>query len=169
MASDLATDATTCTHIHLYISICVEFCFNSNRPIIPSDCADVVFGYHIIEHFMALFVGTFLLTELLLDLLKASPSARIVNTSASASNLGKINFDDINMKQDYTPGQAFAQSKLAVDLYTLKLAERLKGNLGLNPCICSATCTNQTLNNLNIFLEPLIACCKYGIGQIQIE
>ncbi|XP_046544309.1 retinol dehydrogenase 13-like [Haliotis rubra] len=79
---------------------------------------DVQFGVN--------YLGTFLLTELLLDLLKASDAGRIVNTSASASNLGEINFDDINMTEDYSPGQAYAQSKLAVNLYTLHLARRLK-------------------------------------------
>ncbi|XP_067682887.1 retinol dehydrogenase 14-like [Haliotis asinina] len=85
---------------------------------LTEDKFDVQFGVN--------YLGTFLLTELLLDLLKVTGSSRIVNTSASASNLGEINFDDINMTEDYSPGQAYAQSKLAVNLYTLHLAHRLK-------------------------------------------
>lgn len=72
------------------------------------------------------YLGMFLLTELLLDKLKASAPSRIVNTTAAAANLGQINFDNINLKGEYTPGKACAQSKFAVLLYTLHLADRLK-------------------------------------------
>ena len=73
------------------------------------------------------FSGTFLLTELLLDKLKASAPSRIINTAAAAANLGSIDFDNINLKGHYTPGKGFSQSKFAVVLYTLYLAEKLKG------------------------------------------
>ncbi|XP_076463703.1 retinol dehydrogenase 12-like [Babylonia areolata] len=72
------------------------------------------------------YLGTFLLTELLLDKLKSSAPSRIINTTASAANLGEIRFDNINLKGDYTPGKAYAQSKFAVLLYSQHLAERLK-------------------------------------------
>ncbi|XP_025105636.1 retinol dehydrogenase 12-like [Pomacea canaliculata] len=72
------------------------------------------------------YLGTFLLTELLLDKLRASAPSRIINTSAAAANLGEINFDNISLTGQYSPGTAFAQSKYAVLLYTLHLSERLK-------------------------------------------
>ena len=71
--------------------------------------------------------GTFLLTELLLDKLKSSCPSRIVNTAAAAAGLGTINFTNINLASEYTPGKAFAQSKMAILIYTLYLAEKLKG------------------------------------------
>ena len=77
--------------------------------------------------FHVLLSGTFLLTELLLDKLKASAPSRIITTIAAAANLGEIDFDNINLRGGYSPGKAFAQSKFAIVLYSLHLAQRLKG------------------------------------------
>lgn len=77
----------------------------------------------------AFLSGHFLLTELLLDLLKESETSRIIHTTASAQNLGNIDFDDINSeKKEYSLGDMYAQSKVAVVLHALQLADRLKGN-----------------------------------------
>jgi NAD(P)-dependent dehydrogenase (short-subunit alcohol dehydrogenase family) len=67
------------------------------------------------------------LTLLLLDKLKASPSARIINVSSEIHRVGKIDFDDLNLDKDYTPFKSYAQSKLANVLFTRELAKRLKG------------------------------------------
>ena len=73
-------------------------------------------------------LGHFLLTNLLLDRLKAAPAARIVNVSALAyAGVQCINFDDINSEQSYTPWDAYCQSKLANVLFTRSLARRLEG------------------------------------------
>ena len=81
--------------------------------------------------------GHFLLTELLLETLKQSEPSRIINTTASAQNLGDINFDDVNRESNYVAGEAYAQSKLAVVLHTLQLAQRLKGLINLTTCTIS--------------------------------
>lgn len=72
-------------------------------------------------------LGHFLLTTLLLDKLKKSAPSRIINVSSIAHKRGKINFDDLNSKDSYEPGEAYDQSKLANILFTIELAERLKG------------------------------------------
>ncbi|SFW81748.1 SDR family NAD(P)-dependent oxidoreductase [Chitinophaga sancti] len=56
-----------------------------------------------------------LLTTLLLDVLKKSPSARVVTvSSASHAMSGKPFLDDIELKQNYTMSRAYALSKLYV-------------------------------------------------------
>lgn len=79
------------------------------------------------------YIGHFLLTELLLDTLKASAPARIVNVSSVAHAgmqgiYGEIVFDDLNFdKRGYHAGEAYANSKLAMVLHALDLARRLEG------------------------------------------
>ncbi|XP_077084683.1 retinol dehydrogenase 11 [Siphateles boraxobius] len=72
-------------------------------------------------------LGHFLLTNLLLDLLKKSTPSRVVNVSSLAHEKGKIYFDDINLEKDYDPQISYRQSKLANVLFTRELAVRLKG------------------------------------------
>lgn len=69
----------------------------------------------------------FLLTNLLLDTLKASASARIINVASTAHRGAKINFDDLQGGHHYNGMQAYSQSKLANILFTYELARRLEG------------------------------------------
>jgi NAD(P)-dependent dehydrogenase (short-subunit alcohol dehydrogenase family) len=70
----------------------------------------------------------FLLTRELLDLLKTSAPARIVNVSSSAHQGGKINFDDVMAERGYASFRAYSQSKLANVMFTYALARRLEGS-----------------------------------------
>jgi retinol dehydrogenase-12 len=69
----------------------------------------------------------FLLTNLLLDLLKKADSARIVNVSSDSHYNGKIDFESFTKNKGYFILSAYGQSKLANVLFTAELAERLKG------------------------------------------
>uniref|UniRef100_A0A3Q2EE71 Retinol dehydrogenase 12, like n=1 Tax=Cyprinodon variegatus TaxID=28743 RepID=A0A3Q2EE71_CYPVA len=71
--------------------------------------------------------GHFLLTYLLLDLIKRSAPARIINVSSMAHSWGSINLEDINSEKSYNKNKAYAQSKLANVLFTRSLAKRLEG------------------------------------------
>lgn len=73
-------------------------------------------------------LGHFLLTNLLLDKLKASAPSRIINLSSLAHVAGHIDFDDLNWeKRKYDTKAAYCQSKLAVILFTKELSRRLQG------------------------------------------
>lgn len=69
----------------------------------------------------------FLLTLGLLDILKASAPARIVNVSSGAHFGGRIHFDDLEGRRRYDGFAAYSQSKLANVLFTYELARRLAG------------------------------------------
>ena len=71
-------------------------------------------------------LASFLLTNLLLDTIKASAPARIVNVSSDAHASGKIEFDNLQGERDYSP-RAYDNSKLANILFTMELARRLEG------------------------------------------
>ncbi len=71
--------------------------------------------------------GTFLLTGLLLDRLKAAGSSRIVTVSSRVHARGKLILDDLQLKEQFSAMKAYAQSKLANILFTYELARRLNG------------------------------------------
>lgn len=71
--------------------------------------------------------GHFLLTNLLLDLLKASAPSRIINVASVLHIIGKINREDLNSEKSYQKLLAYGQSKLANILFTRELAKRLAG------------------------------------------
>jgi NAD(P)-dependent dehydrogenase (short-subunit alcohol dehydrogenase family) len=69
----------------------------------------------------------FLLTNLLLDTLKASAPARIINVSSDAHANGKIEFDNLQGERDFSGLGPYGNSKLANILFTHELARRLEG------------------------------------------
>jgi NAD(P)-dependent dehydrogenase (short-subunit alcohol dehydrogenase family) len=82
-----------------------------------------------IELTMALnFLSPFLLTHLLLDRLKASAPARIINVSSNAHQMAGIHFDDLEGRRRYGGWTAYGQSKLGNILFTYELARRLEGS-----------------------------------------
>lgn len=71
-------------------------------------------------------VAYFLLTNLLLDRLRASAPARIVNVASDAHKFVRgMNFDDLGYKNGYSTMQVYGHSKLANILFTRELAGRL--------------------------------------------
>ncbi len=81
------------------------------------------------------YLSGFLLTHLLLDLLKKSAPSRIVNVSSSAHSGGTIHFGDLQGEQRYGGFGAYGQSKLAQILFTQELARRLQGTrVTVNAC-----------------------------------
>lgn len=72
-------------------------------------------------------LAPFLLTNLLLDALKGSAAARIVNLASMVHRWGRINFDDLMGERGYSMGRAYNQSKLTNVLFTYELARRLNG------------------------------------------
>ena len=77
------------------------------------------------------YIGTFLLTRLLMPLLLRSgqPDARIINTTSCTYKIGRVNENFFLLNPNhYHRFKAYANSKLAVLLFTAELAERLNGN-----------------------------------------
>ncbi|OGO76147.1 MAG: short-chain dehydrogenase [Chloroflexi bacterium RIFOXYD12_FULL_57_15] len=76
----------------------------------------------------------FLLTHLLLDTIKASAPARIVNVASEAHRrVPGINFNDLQSERGYNSVRAYGQAKLANVLFTYELARRLDGtNISVN-------------------------------------
>ncbi len=71
------------------------------------------------------YLAPFLLTTLLLPVIKNAAPSRIVNVSSAGQS--SINFDDIMLEKDFDGVRAYSQSKLALIMFTFDLAEELKG------------------------------------------
>jgi retinol dehydrogenase-12 len=78
----------------------------------------------------------FLLTALLLDVLKASAPSRIVNVASDAHRTAPLDFDDLQAEKKFNGLVVYGRSKLANILFTYELAKRLQG-------------TNVTANTLH--------------------
>jgi NAD(P)-dependent dehydrogenase (short-subunit alcohol dehydrogenase family) len=125
--SDLSTlagihkAAASCKLVHKKLHILVNNAggFFYKRMVTP-DGYEMTFALNHLSYF--------LLTYLLLDLLKVSAPARVVNV-ASGSHVGaRIDFDDLHGEKHYWGFRAYGQSKLANVLFTYELARRLEGS-----------------------------------------
>ena len=79
-------------------------------------------GYEL--RFAVNYLAPFLLTRLLLPLLRRSAPARIVNVASAGQ--APIDFEDVMLERTYDGMRAYAQSKLAQIMFTFELAERLR-------------------------------------------
>jgi len=75
-------------------------------------------------HFQVNYLAPFLLTRLLLPLLKTAAPSRIVNISSLGQ--APIDFEDVQLKRKYSGIQGYCQSKLAQIMFTIDLAKELK-------------------------------------------
>ena len=91
---------------------------NGHRKV-TIDGNEYTFGVNHLAHF--------LLTNLLLDLLKASAPSRVVVVSSAAHGNGHIDFEDLMSEKRYGTFRAYSQSKLANAVFAFELARRLKG------------------------------------------
>ena len=105
-------------------------------------------------------LASFLLTNLLLETLKASAPARIVNV-ASASQSRSIHLDDLQSEKKYRPMRAYGQAKLATVLFTYALARRLAGTgVTVNCLHPGAVATGNIDRGIPPYAKPLTGIIK---------
>jgi NAD(P)-dependent dehydrogenase (short-subunit alcohol dehydrogenase family) len=104
------------TQLHVLINNAGIFMLNRRETV---DGLEMTFAVN--------YLAPFLLTNLLLDMLKASAPARIVNVSSDSHLEGYIKMDDLQAKKRYRSMRAYGQSKLALVMFTYELARRLQG------------------------------------------
>jgi NAD(P)-dependent dehydrogenase (short-subunit alcohol dehydrogenase family) len=89
------------------------------------------------------YLSGFLLARLLLPLLKASAPARIVNVASLGQH--PLDFDDVMITKGYSGARAYAQSKLAQIMFTIDLAQELRGAGVTVNALHPATYMNTTM------------------------
>jgi len=95
-------------------------------------------------------LGHFALTGLLINTIRATPNARVVNISSIAHRAASINFDNLMYEggTGYSPGRAYGRSKLANLMFTYELQRRFEAG-GVNAIAVAAHpgVSNTNLNN----------------------
>ena len=89
------------------------------KRIMTSEGLETQFAINHLSHF--------LLTNLLLDIIKSSSPARIINTSSGLHKRAKIDFDNLQAEKSYKHMRVYGQTKLENVLFTKELARRLGG------------------------------------------
>jgi len=121
------------------------------------------------RQFATNYLGPFALTLLLLPSIKQRPGSRIVMVSSSASNQGKIEFDNLQSERVYKPMfQAYAQSKLADLIFSQELQRRFQAIR--SPILSVAghpgyAVTNLQADHLGIGMKILISTMKPFLSQ----
>ncbi len=90
-------------------------------------------------------LAPFLLTTLLLDLLKKSAPSRVINVSSVAHQRGGLDFANLQGEKHYEAYSAYSVSKLANILFTYELAERLNGTGVTANCLHPGVITTKLL------------------------
>jgi NAD(P)-dependent dehydrogenase (short-subunit alcohol dehydrogenase family) len=98
----------------------------NNAGLILSERSETEDGFE--STFQINHLGPFLLTNLLLDKLKASAPSRIVNVASTAHRGATLDFDDLQNEHGHGAMRAYGKSKLCNILFTRELARRLKGS-----------------------------------------
>jgi NAD(P)-dependent dehydrogenase (short-subunit alcohol dehydrogenase family) len=98
-------------------------------------------GYEL--RFAVNYLAPFLLTHLLVPLLRASAPARIVNVASIGQS--RIDFDDLMLERGYDGARAYGGSKLALIMFTFDLAEALEDNGVTANAIHPATLMNTDM------------------------
>lgn len=112
-------------------------------------------------------LGYFLPTLLLLDVMKASTPARIVNVSSALHSGRSLDFDDLQMKANYSGMGAYGASKLMNVYFTYELARRLAGtDITVNALHPGLVASNFALTNNTGFLRRIV---RFAMNLISIS
>ncbi|KAF7480921.1 retinol dehydrogenase 14 [Marmota monax] len=116
-------------------------------------------------------LGHFLLTSLLLGLLKSSAPSRIVVVSSKLYKYGEINFEDLNSEQSYNKSFCYSRSKLANILFTRELARRLEGtNVTVNVLHPGIVRTNLGRHiHIPLLVKPLFNLVSWAFFKTPLE
>ena len=93
----------------------------------------------------------FLLTNKLMELLKSSAPARIVNVSSDAHYGVDMDFENLNGEQEYKAWKAYQKSKLANVLFTYELLKKVPADITVNCLHPGFVATNFGHNNGGFF------------------
>jgi NAD(P)-dependent dehydrogenase (short-subunit alcohol dehydrogenase family) len=117
----------------------------NNAAVIPPERTVTEDGIE--TQFAVNHLAYFLLTHLLLDVLKRSVPARIINVSSQAHQGASLDFDDLQSATGYHPRRVYSRTKLANVLFTYELARRLRSSGVTANCLHPGVIATNILGN----------------------
>jgi len=99
------------------------------------------------------YIAYFMLTNLLVDILKEGAPARVVNLTSSMHRNARLDFGNLQGEKQYNRDRAYAQSKLADVIFTNELARRLEGT-GVT---ANSVCPGAVSSNIWVPSSKIIA------------
>src|SRR4030095_4644900 len=145
-----------------------EFTQRHNRlDVLVNNAGVVLRGHSMTEDgvestFAINHLGYFVVTNLLLDLLKKSAPSRIVNVASAAHRYGKLDVNSWPTGRDYSTFGAYANSKLANILFTRELAKQLAGTSVTANCLHPGGVGTNLFRGLPKFLQTVIKLVTIG-------
>jgi NAD(P)-dependent dehydrogenase (short-subunit alcohol dehydrogenase family) len=145
-----------------------EFTQRHNRlDVLVNNAGVVLRGHSMTEDgvestFAINHLGYFVVTNLLLDLLKKSAPSRIVNVASAAHRYGKLDVNSWPTGRDYSTFGAYANSKLANILFTRELAKKLAVTGVTANCLHPGGVGTNLFRGLPKFLQTVIKLVTIG-------
>ena len=123
----------------------------NNAAVVPKERELSLDGYEM--QFAVNHLAPFCLTNLMLDILKATEGARIINVSSEAHNRAKLDFDNLQSEKKYSPFSAYGMSKLANIYFTYALARRLEGTTVTANALHPGVIRSELIRQMPIWYE----------------
>ena len=109
------------------------------------------------------YLAPFVLTRSLLDTLKSNAPARIVNVASTALGGGVVDFDNLQLREDFAGWQAYANSKLMNVLFSNLLAEQLDGTGVVSNALCPGLIDTNFFHTNTVFAGGMYERLQSGM------
>ncbi|HLF24794.1 MAG TPA: SDR family oxidoreductase [Anaerolineae bacterium] len=143
------------SRLDVLINNAANFDLSLKKPALTEDGVEMIFATN--------HLGPFLMTNLLLETLKASAPARIINVASKGLltfPFLNIEFDNLNGEKKFSATHAYYHSKLAQVMFTYDLAQRLDGSGVAVNCI---RVTNVKLDTGRYEYVPKLLRAMYAV------
>jgi len=108
------------------------------------------------------YLASFMLTNLLMDMLRASAPARIVNLTSAMHRTVRLDFNNLQGERRYSRDLSYAQSKLADAVFTRELACRLEGSGVSVNCVCPGAVSSRIWDNSSRMVSTIFRLLMKG-------
>jgi len=108
------------------------------------------------------YLAYFLLTNLLLDMLKKSAPSRVINIVSQVHKVVRLDLDNLQGEKIFSRDLSYAQSKLADVIFSYELARRLEGSGVTVNCVCPGAVATNMWRTSSKFMDAVFKTFMKG-------